>query len=84
MEKSWNFEIRAKSHGKVMEFDKKFCILMKRGRYATGFQNPSGVYVDEEVMDFCDSVMEKSWKSHGILSQKFRGNPAVSLCTLNV
>ena len=50
MEKSWNFEIRAKSHG-------------------------SGVYVDKEVMDFCDSVMEKSWKSHGILSRKFRGNP---------
>ncbi len=27
-------------------------------------------------MEFYDTVMEKSWKSHGILSQRFRGNPA--------
>ncbi len=31
--------------------------------------------VNIEVMEFCDTVMEKSWKSHGILLRRFRGNP---------
>ncbi len=52
MEKSWNFDIRAKSHGKVLEFDKLFL---------TAFQNPTNVCVDIEVMEFCYEVMEKSW-----------------------
>ena len=34
---------------------------MNRRRYAAAFQNPTDVYVDEEVMEFCDTVMEKSW-----------------------
>ena len=29
MEKSWNFEIMAKSHGKVMEFDKHILHIYK-------------------------------------------------------
>ena len=61
MEKSWNFKIRAESHGKVMEFD-KFLILMNRRRYSAAFQNPTYMYVDIEVIEFCDTVMEKSWK----------------------
>ncbi len=62
MEKSWNFT-------------NKFLILMNRRRYAATFQNPTDVYVNLQVMEFCDTVMEKSWKSHGILSRQFRGNP---------
>ena len=61
MEKSWNFEIGAKSHGKVMEFDSKFLILMNRRHYAAAFQTPTNMYVDKGVMEFCDMVMEKSW-----------------------
>ncbi len=75
MEKSWNFwnfEIFWnfwKSHGilkleqKVMEkswnLTSKFLILMNRRRYAC--QTPTNMYVDIEVMEFCDTVMEKSW-----------------------
>ncbi len=62
MEKSWNLT-------------SKFLILMNRRRYAAAFQTPTNMYVDKEVMEFCDTVMEKSWKSHGILSRRFRGNP---------
>ncbi len=47
MEKSWNFT-------------SKFLILMNRRRYAATFQNPIDVYVNKEVMEFCDTVMEKS------------------------
>ncbi len=36
-------------------------------------------------MEFCDTVMEKSWKNHGILSRQFRGNPVVgSYASLSV
>ena len=35
------------------------------------------MYVDIEAMEFCDTVMEKSLKSHGILSRRFRGNPVM-------
>ncbi len=48
MEKSWNFT-------------NKFLILMNRRRYAATFHNPTDVYVNQEVMEFCDTVMEKSW-----------------------
>ena len=61
----------AKGPGKVMEFlnwskkswnlTNKFLILMNRRRYAAAFQNPTNMYVDIEVMEFCDTVMEKSW-----------------------
>ena len=77
MEKSWNFwnfEIFWnfwKSHGilkleqKVMEkswnVTNKFLILMSRRRYAAAFQNTTNMYVDIEVMEFCDTVLEKSW-----------------------
>ncbi len=53
-----------------MEFDKQ--ILNTHD-----FQNPTNMFVDIMVMEFCDMVMEKSWKSHGILSRRFRGNPVV-------
>ena len=33
---------------------------MNRRRYAAAFQNPTNMYVDIEVMEFCDTVMEKS------------------------
>ncbi len=58
MEKSWNLT-------------SKFLILMNRHRYAAAFQNPTNMYVDIEVMEFCETVMEKSWS----LSRRFRGNP---------
>ena len=48
MEKSWNLT-------------NKFLILMNRRRYAAAFQTPTNMYVDIEVMEFCDTVMEKSW-----------------------
>ncbi len=48
MEKSWNLK-------------NEFLILMKRHRYAAAFQNPTNMYVDVEVMEFFDRVMEKSW-----------------------
>ncbi len=48
MEKSWNLT-------------KKFLILMNRRHYTAAFQNPTDMYVDKEVMEFCDTVMEKSW-----------------------
>ncbi len=50
----------AKSHGKVMEFDKQIfkiqlmCMSIKRSW----------------------NFVIRSWKSHGILSRQFRGNPA--------
>ncbi len=53
----------------------KFLVLMNRRRYAAAFQNPTNMYADIEVMEFCDTVMEKSLKSHGILSRRVRGNP---------
>ncbi len=30
-------------------------------RYAAAFQNPTNMFVDIEVMEFCYTVMEKSW-----------------------
>ena len=39
----------------------KLLILMNRRRYAAAFQNPTIMYVDIEVMELCDTVMEKSW-----------------------
>ncbi len=65
MEKSWNMT-------------NKFLILINRRRYAAAFQNSTSMYVDIEVIEFCDTVMEKSWKSHGILLRRFRGNPGSS------
>ncbi len=45
-----------------MEFD-KLLILMNWRRYTAAFQNCTNMYVDTsiEVMEFCDTVMEKSW-----------------------
>ena len=37
MEKSWNFEIGAKSHGKVMEFDKQILISHKAASLRDSF-----------------------------------------------
>ena len=34
---------------------------MNWGRYAAVFQIPVNVYVELEVMEFYDMVMEKSW-----------------------
>ncbi len=48
MEKSWNLT-------------NKFLILMNRRRYAAAFQNPTNMYVDIGVMEFCNTVMEKIW-----------------------
>ena len=48
IEKSWNLT-------------NKFLILKNQGRYAAAFQNPTTMYVDIDVMEFCDMVMEKSW-----------------------
>ncbi len=36
---------------------------MNRRRYAAAFHNPTNMYVDIEVMEFCDTVLEKSWNS---------------------
>ena len=33
---------------------------MNRRRYAEAFQTPTTLYVDIEVIEFCDTVMEKS------------------------
>ncbi len=49
----------------------KFLFLMNRRRYAAAFQNPTNMYVDIESWNF----VIRSWKSHGILSRRFRGNP---------
>ena len=38
----------------------KLLILMNRRRYVAAFQNATNMYVDIEVMEFCDMVMEKS------------------------
>ena len=35
----------------------------------------SGIHVDKQAMEFCNTVMEKCCKSHGILLQNFSGNP---------
>ena len=51
--------------GKVMEF------LLKLGKVME-----KSWYFEIGAMEFYDTVMEKSWKSHGILPQIFRGNPA--------
>ena len=56
-----------------------FFIFPNLRHYAAPFQNPCGPYVDKQVMEFCDLVMEKSLKSHGILSRKFRGNPGYAI-----
>ncbi len=37
----------------------KCLILMNRRRYAAAF--PTNMYVDIEVIEFCNAVMEKSW-----------------------
>ena len=65
MEKSWNFETGAKSPGKVIEFDKQFCILIMKRCYPAAFQNPSAKwlvhvcwlrgqeYSHGKIMEFC-------------------------------
>ncbi len=61
LEKSWNFEIGAKSLGKVMEFGKQN--FMNWRCYAVGYKNTTNVYdVNYEVMKFCHKVMENHWK----------------------
>ena len=46
-----------------MEFY-KFLILMNRHRYAAAFKNSADMYVDQEVMQFCDTVMENPAMSY--------------------
>ncbi len=48
MEKSWNLT-------------NELLIVMNQCRYAAAVQNPTNMYVNIEVMEFCDTVMEKSW-----------------------
>ncbi len=48
MERSWNLT-------------DKLSILVNRCRYAAPFQNLTNMHVYIEVMEFCDTVMEKSW-----------------------
>ncbi len=48
MEKSWNLTNES-------------LILINWRSYAAVFQIPANVYVDQEVMEFYDTVMEKSW-----------------------
>ena len=69
MEKLWNFEIGAKSHGKAMN----------RRRYVAAFQDPTNMYVDIEVVEFYDTVMEKSW----IFFAKISWQPCVT-CTASI
>ncbi len=69
MEKSWNFETGAKSRAKVMGFDKQNVNSHESAPVRGSFSKSM------EVMEFCDTVMKKSWKSHGSLSRRFRGNP---------
>ncbi len=64
MEKSWNLT-------------NIFLILMNRRRYAAAFQNPINMYVDIEVMGFCDTVMEKSWNFVATISWQPCGNTKV-------
>ncbi len=40
-------------------------------------KEPTNMYFDIEVVEYCDTVMEKSWKRDGILSQRYRGNPGI-------
>ncbi len=63
MEKSWNLT-------------SKFLILINRHRHAAAFQTPANMYVDIEVIEFCDTVMEKSWDFVAKISwQPCIGNP---------
>ncbi len=43
--------------------------------YAAAFHNPTNMYVDIESWNF----VIRSWKSHGILSRRFRGNLEIQL-----
>ena len=47
--------------GKSWNFTSEFLILMNWRRYVATFQNPTDVYVNKEVLEFCDTVMEMSW-----------------------
>ncbi len=64
MEKSWNFEIGAKSHGKVMEFDKQILNSHALVSLQDSFSRPNQqvcryrghgilLYGHGKVMEFC-------------------------------
>ena len=61
MEKSWNFEIMTKSHGKVMEFDNECCMSTTRRRYAARKSHQLVLCSFCTVMEFCHMIIEKSW-----------------------
>ncbi len=56
----------------------KFLIPMNRRRYTAACQNPTNMYVDIESWNF----VIRSWKSHEILSRRFRGNPVIDKQTV--
>ncbi len=56
---------------KSLNLTSKFLILMNRHCYAAAFQTPTNMYVDIEVMEFCDTVMEKSWKIREFCREDF-------------
>ena len=47
--------------GKSWNLTNRFCILTNQRRYATAFQSQNNMYVDLQVMEFCNLVMKKSW-----------------------
>ncbi len=77
MEKSWNFEI-VSSHGKIMEFDNQILHSYESAPLAGSLSKSKQCAHRLRGHGICDTVMEKSWKNHGILSQKFLGNPIVN------
>ena len=76
MEKSWNFEIRTKSHGKVKKFDRYVQHFINWHCYAATYLSPSCLFFGYGILSFGHGkVIEKSW----ILLWKFRGNPELGM-----
>ncbi len=79
MEKSWNFEIVAKSHRKVMAFDKEILNSHESAPLRCSlFKFQPICMSDKRSWNF----MIRSRKSHGILSKWFRGNPVYMYMTI--
>ena len=65
-----------------MEFDNKILNSHESAPLRDSFSNSNQHVCRYRGHGICDTVMEKSWKSHGILPRRFRGNPGQGiLCT---
>ncbi len=93
----WNFEIFwnfwkshgispkiDEGHGKVMEFwnygKKSWDLHIYKSSPIPGKKNPTNRFCPHSLWSW--NFVVRSWKSHGILSQKFRGNPDVALMVM--